>query len=115
MDPPAKPSHHSAKVSSGSPGLPLRGDSVAWAPLSRAAVLVPAAVWMRVDGPHRSAAVRSAAHALLCAVLESDITCAQSTITSAAAPPALLQPPPLRPRSLRLRRSALMTPTRTAI
>jgi hypothetical protein len=82
-----KRSHHAAAVRKACPVHAPLVDDIYWDPLSRAAVLVAAAVWMRVDGPHRSAAERPAAHALLCAVLESGITCARSTITSVAAPP----------------------------
>src|SRR5687768_14310519 len=64
------------------------------AALSLCAVLLCVAVWLRVDDPHRSSAKRLDAQEQLCAMLESDITCARSMITRVAAPPPLLQPPP---------------------
>lgn len=90
MDPPAKPSHHSAKVSTGSPGLPLRGNSSACDSLSRTTLPVRCAVWVRVGVLNRSAAKRLVVLNQSLGEQGSGISCATNTTTSAATPPLLL-------------------------
>ena len=108
MDPPAKRSHHSAKVSSACPGLPRAAEqghctcshrvllACAWrcGQLRASCNVCRSSASSAGDGPHP---IQMAA-----------IGCAAPTGMSVDILPQLLQQPLLRPRPLRLRRCSLL-------